>query len=288
MRSLLTSLAGAIALATAASPAPAATIGVTITAGGFAPKDVTIQVGDTVTWTNADVSVHQIQATNGSFLSPVLPNGQSFSVTFTSAGRVNYQDVNEKKLKGSVDVVTPVAATVSVTLAKATVLYGETTTLSGTVSTKAAGEPVTVLARAFGESALMQIGSLTTGVGGAWSLAVKPGIGTTYEARWKTATSAQVAVSVRPRVTLTQKPGGYFLTKVAPGMTGKTVFLQRWSVTLKVWITVKKAVLNASSTARIRWRPSKGDYKVRILLTAKQAVPGYLPGASPSRIYVRA
>ena len=287
MRRLLIALAAALSLAAAASPAPAATVGVTITAAGFSPKDVTVQIGDTVTWTNTDVSVHQIQATNGSFLSPVLSNGQSFSVTFTTAGRVNYQDVNEKKLKGTVDVVAPVAATVSMGITKSTVLFGETVALSGVVSTKAAGEPVAVFAQGAGEGAFAQIASLTTGVGGAWSFAVKPAIGTTYEARWKGVASVGLFLSVKPRVTLALRPGGVFLTRVSPGMTGKVVSLQRWSTSLRVWITVKKAKLGARSGARIVWRPAKGDYKVRVLLPAKQAGPGYLAGVSPARIYVR-
>ena len=287
VRRLIILVSASLALL-AASPAGAATVAVSITKDGFVPRDVTVQVGDTVTWTNSDTSVHQVQATNGAFLSPPLTNGQSFSYTFTSAGKVNYQDPNLKKLKGSVTAVAPAAASVSISVSKTTVLFGSAATLSGQISTGTAGEAVVVFGKAFGQSDFTQVASLTTGSGGAWSVAVKPSIGTTYEARWKGVASAQLAVSVRPRVTLAVKPGGLFVTSVAPGMTGKTVFLQRWSVTLKAWITVKKSKLGARSSSRIVWRPAKGDYKVRVLLPAKQAGPGYLAGVSAARIYVRA
>jgi len=77
MRRLLLGLVAALALG-ATAPAHAATVNVTITKDGFVPRDVTVQVGETVTWTNADASVHQVRATNGAFLSPPLTNGQIY------------------------------------------------------------------------------------------------------------------------------------------------------------------------------------------------------------------
>ena len=286
MRRLLIGLVAALALG-ATAPAHAATVNVSITKDGFVPRDVTVLVGDTVTWTNADAAVHQVQATNGAFLSPPLANGQSFSYTFASAGKVNYEDPNVKKYRGSVTAVAPAAATVSISASRAVVLFGSDATLSGQVSTRAPGEAVVVFGKASGQGDFAQVASVTTGPDGAWSVAVKPAIGTTYEARWKGVASVGLFLSVKPRVTLALRPGGVFLTRVSPGMTGKVVSLQRWSTSLRVWITVKKANLGARSGARIVWRPAKGDYKVRILLPAKQAGPGYLAGTSPARIYVR-
>ena len=286
MRRLLIGLVVALALG-APAIAHAATVNVSITKDGFVPRDVTVQVGDTVTWTNADASAHQVRATNGAFLSPPLANGQSFSYTFASAGKVNYEDPNVKKYRGSVTAVAPAAATVSISASRAVVLFGSDATLSGQISARAPGEAVVVFGKASGQGDFAQVASLTTGPDGAWSVAVKPAIGTTYEARWKGVASVGLFLSVKPRVTLALRPGGVFLTRVSPGMTGKVVSLQRWSTSLRVWITVKKAKLGARSGARIVWRPAKGDYKVRIFLPAKQAGPGYLAGTSPARIYVR-
>ena len=65
-----------------------------VTAGGnsdtFSPKTLTIQVGDTVTWTNAG-GFHNVDATDGSFRNGDPASGWTYSHTFTSAGTVNYQ-----------------------------------------------------------------------------------------------------------------------------------------------------------------------------------------------------
>lgn len=283
VKKAVVALLAAVALV-AIGPGGAATVAVSITKDGFAPADVTVAVGDTVTWTNNDASARQVVANGGAFQSPVLSPGQTFSFTFTSAGRYAYRDAYSRKLRGTVEVTS--AGAVTLVAAKPAVLFGASTTLSGEVSTKAAGESVSIVAKPYGAGAFTPLATVTTTTGGAWSLAVKPTIGTAYEARWKSATSAQLTVNVKPRVTLSIR-SGVFSTRVAPARPGKTVLFQRWSTTLRQWLTVKRATLTASSTARVRWKPRRGDYKVRFLLPQKQAGPGYLAGQSPARIYVR-
>ena len=57
----------------------------------FSPKTLTIQVGDTVTWTNAG-GFHNVDATDGSFRNGNPSSSTwTFSHTFTAAGTVNYQ-----------------------------------------------------------------------------------------------------------------------------------------------------------------------------------------------------
>ncbi|MFD9887994.1 plastocyanin/azurin family copper-binding protein [Amycolatopsis sp. NPDC059027] len=58
----------------------------------FTPANVSIAVGDTVTWTNHDTAPHNIVITDGpeKFTSPTLQNGQTFSHTFTKAGTYSY------------------------------------------------------------------------------------------------------------------------------------------------------------------------------------------------------
>lgn len=76
--------------ATFASPAPVrgATHTVEIGDGFFSPASLSVQVGDTVTWTNVDDSPHTV--TSGAFVSGNLDAGQSFSFTFTEAGTFGY------------------------------------------------------------------------------------------------------------------------------------------------------------------------------------------------------
>jgi plastocyanin len=56
----------------------------------YSPATVTINVGDTVTWTNNGAAPHSATADDGSFDTGVFTGGQSRSETFTTAGDVPY------------------------------------------------------------------------------------------------------------------------------------------------------------------------------------------------------
>ena len=80
---------------------------VTIAKLAYSPKTVTVQTGATVTWTNNDTVVHNVQSTNGpgltapttsTFASKLLNPGQSFSFTFTKAGTYYYECTIHKTL----------------------------------------------------------------------------------------------------------------------------------------------------------------------------------------------
>src|SRR5215203_5910222 len=91
-------LAGAVALLVAA-PAPARTaktLAVDISKAGFVPASPSIQVGDSITWTNKDTATHQVVCANCPFTSPVLATGQTFTFTFTKAGTFATALTNQK------------------------------------------------------------------------------------------------------------------------------------------------------------------------------------------------
>ena len=56
----------------------------------FAPATLTVKVGGTVTWTNRDEEPHTVAANDGSFHSPGMGTGATFSHTFASAGTFDY------------------------------------------------------------------------------------------------------------------------------------------------------------------------------------------------------
>lgn len=73
------------------TPAPAATtVSVAISGFKFAPATITINKGDTVTWTNNDSAPHTVTGDNGGPSSGQLSKGQSYSYTFTAAGTFPY------------------------------------------------------------------------------------------------------------------------------------------------------------------------------------------------------
>lgn len=56
----------------------------------FTPQTLEIPVGTTVTWTNSDTTQHTATASDGSFDSGILAQGDSFSFTFDTPGTYDY------------------------------------------------------------------------------------------------------------------------------------------------------------------------------------------------------
>ncbi len=111
----------------AIAPALSATKPVDITQAGFTPNKVTVDFGDTVTWTNKDAGSHQVLADQMAFpTSPVLAANQTYSYTFQRSGSFGYRDALNTKRRGTVTV----RQGVSLTAAPAAVAYRKATTLS--------------------------------------------------------------------------------------------------------------------------------------------------------------
>ncbi len=73
----------------------------------FSPEDLTINVGDTVTWTNDDDSPHTVTADDDQFNSGNMGEGATWSYTFTEAGTYDYHCNYHGSMTGSVTVVNP-------------------------------------------------------------------------------------------------------------------------------------------------------------------------------------
>jgi plastocyanin len=78
--------------AASATGSPAAVVGdqVSIDNFAFAPATLTVKAGSTVTWTNHDEEPHTVAASDGSFHSPGMGTGATFSHTFPTAGKFDY------------------------------------------------------------------------------------------------------------------------------------------------------------------------------------------------------
>jgi plastocyanin len=89
IRSFGASLAVAAALMFGGAPAHAETITVSIDNFTFAPNELKVKVGDTITWTNHDDIPHTVVSA-GKFRSKTLDTDNSFSFTFAAAGDYKY------------------------------------------------------------------------------------------------------------------------------------------------------------------------------------------------------
>jgi plastocyanin len=291
-------LALAIGLLVAA-PAPAKTVTVDISKLGFVPAAVTVQTGDSVTWTNKDTVNHQVVCANCSpaFTSPVLTPGQTHTATFTKVGKFTTVDPLNKNKKATV-TVTAAPAAVTLTAAPRALTYGNTTTISGTLSTGVANQKIDILAQPCGENAAKVVTTATTTTGGAYTYAAQPALQTNYEARYKpptgaTITTSAVSVTVRPTVKLSRVARGRFSVQViaAQSFVGKAVAFQRYVTAKRRWNTVKTVFLGTRAAAATplagttvssaAFRANlKSRLRVRAVLPPGQTAPCYLAAKS--------
>jgi plastocyanin len=82
-----TTLAATLALAAVGD---AATPRVQIKAFHFVPAALTVPVGTTVTWTNADEEAHTVTASDRAYTSTGLEHGETYAHRFTAPGTYTY------------------------------------------------------------------------------------------------------------------------------------------------------------------------------------------------------
>jgi plastocyanin len=235
---------GLLALAVfAVAPTFSATKGVEVTRGGFTPSKVTVDYGDTVTWTNRDNTSHQVVSDRGEFpASPVLTTNQTYAYTFMKSGSFGYRDAFNLKKRGTVVVRTGV----SIASAPELAVYGSSPTLSGLVSSGATGESVTVDGMQCGSTIFARVASVSSTAEGRWSSPVKPVVNTVYQAAWRNAKSVRLTQKVTPQFSFRRVRAHRFAVSVAAaqGFVGKYVVLQRYRAGKRMWKTVKRVRLS--------------------------------------------
>jgi plastocyanin len=99
-------MAAAAAVLLLAAPGLAGDVEVGVGHSRLEPAEITIGVGDTVTWTNRDAMPggHSVAAEDGSFESPALGVGESFRHTFTTPGTVRYAIQEHPETQGTIVV----------------------------------------------------------------------------------------------------------------------------------------------------------------------------------------
>lgn len=71
----------------------------------FSPASLTIQVGDTVRWTNMGSFTHTVDSTDGGPLdSGDLGNGETYSYTFETEGTFPYECIYHGSMQGTITV----------------------------------------------------------------------------------------------------------------------------------------------------------------------------------------
>lgn len=84
---------------------PAQTHEINIQGFAFSPKELTIQVGDTIIWTNLDSTQHTVTSDSGTELdSEYLSKDETYSHTFTTVGNFAYHCIPHPSMKGTITV----------------------------------------------------------------------------------------------------------------------------------------------------------------------------------------
>jgi plastocyanin len=110
---ILAVLFGVLVVAGCTQQLPSGNVGnqtgneVRISGFAFIPQSITIQKGQTVTWTNEDAVIHQIAADPGQpeisdFSSPNMNRGDTYSYTFSEAGAWAYHCNIHPSMKGTI------------------------------------------------------------------------------------------------------------------------------------------------------------------------------------------
>ena len=285
MRRPLLIAASLLAMLVVAPAASAATKTVSIKRSSFSPATVGITAGDTIRWRNDDTRHHQVVSTTGTFASPVLAPGRSYSFTFEVAGTYRYRDALVPTSVGAVKVAgAPPAVTLATSLQQ--ISYGTRITLSGQINSKKAGENVQLSYLAYAQGSEAVLATVITGADGLFSFNVTPKILTTYRATWKGASSLPVQTAIAPAISFGRLNG--FVTRVYAGrsMARKQVQLQRFS-SFGQWVTIKRVSLDLDSRARFRVELPMGANRLRIAMSVNQAGAGYLAAFSPEIVYRR-
>lgn len=286
MRKLILALAAVVTLAVAGPAGAAVTKTINIYGSTFSPKAATITEGDTVTWVNRDNANHQILADRGQFVSAVLRPNQKYSFTFNAAGTYTYKDELHPKLTGSIKV-NGAPPTLTFAASSQYIVYGDKATLSGLVSNHKGGESVTIYYQPYPQPNLILRATVLTAADGSFSFIVAPQIATSYQAAWKGAYATPTSIQVQPKVTLGRNNGWIIHAAAGASFNGKAVQLQRLNTVTGQWVTLKKVILNAKSSARVVLSPKlpKGLNQLRVTMSVNQAGAGFLGAISPTVKY---
>ncbi len=252
----------------------------------FSPKSVTITAGDTITWVNKDNDTHQVYADKGQYVSPVLKTNQKWSFTFQAAGTYNYKDELHPKITATI-IVKGAPPTLTLAASQAYSVFGDDLTLSGIVSNHKAGEQVTIFYQPYPQPNMIERTVVLTTTGGVYSFAISPQILTTYQASWDGAYATPTTVQVQPKLSIGRDGGWILHASAGRSFAGKAVQFQRLNTLTGQWVTLKRVLLNARSSAKIAVTLPKGMNHLRLAMSVNSAGAGFLGAMSPELNWVQ-
>jgi plastocyanin len=271
----------------AAGYAVGAGVGVTLTASGPQPETVTINWGDTVTYSNGDSVAHGITIPRAEVASPSIPPGGIFEHVFDARGG-NYNFVQQGTRNHAGRVVVRVDGTASLRGTPTVVPFGKALTLSGQSSFP--GKPVVIRGREAGAGGEWKnVFTLTAGPDGAFSVRTRPQIGSRYQARVAAdqISSRTIDVAVRPAIGIALSrraaPAGTTITvtgKIRPASAVDRADLSGYDTRQKRWVILASQPVTKTGKVAFRLKVEEGSTRLRISARRASTSAGYTPAES--------
>jgi len=285
MKRALLLLIAVLAVAGAASAASAqktASTTITVTATGFAPDDVRVQPGDTVTWKNNDTKAHSVVSDTGLFRSQAIAPGQTYSRQFEVESSYSYHDGTNTASTGAVNVL---AKNVSIGLTHLRVVYKGAVRIFGSIPNEATGEVVTLHFAPYRGTPFTK--DVVTEQGG-YEYTYHPSISTEVYATWSGTTSAAAPrIGVRPLVvfrTLNAAQNRFLVRVRAARSYGRNLVRIQRQNQRGVWLTTLRIQLNAHGQKRFTGKFPFGTTKAQATVPKH---PGYMAGFSTIKLVRR-
>ena len=243
------------AVAVVALLAPAASAGmdvgvgrgarVTVESGSYAPARIAVVTGDTVTWSVVS-RFHTVSADDGSWSSPRLFIGDSYSHQFNGPGVVTYYCMIHAFMHGEVDV-----SDVLLDPAIAQAAPKRPYPLTGRA---ALADGTTLSIEADTGDGFARAGTAVVGADGTFTTTVYPATTTTYRAVSGMTASPPIVLRVLDRTVvisdLRRGRRDYLSVRVTPSSPGSTVVVQLHLRERFGWWPQEQARLNTASRAR--------------------------------------
>jgi hypothetical protein len=244
---------------------------VSLTAAGPQPAAITVETGQTVTWTNGDSVTHTLASRSAGIVQTPLAPGARYERAFAAPGVFAYRDTAAQSLRGSVIVILPpIRGPLTLVARPATVWYGQRVVLAG--RSPLASQAVTLEQHVRGVRGWRPVpslpGALVASATGAFAVAaLVPHVNTSYRASagGGRVVSREVAVSVRPRLALVSSARraatGSMVrlrARLVPARAAARVALLRRSARRGGWVRHEiRAVRRGVAVFRWRVRPGR-------------------------------
>jgi plastocyanin len=221
----------------------------------FEPARLTALVGDTVTWTNSGIVIHDVRSAAGGFDSGLLAPGESFSLTLTTQGAYPYVCSIHPFMQGELDVYA-----IALSAPSEAVHPGESATLSGLAP---AGTAEVTIVAVGADGAGVPVGVAAAGEDGSFRFTVFPSGPTEYRAVSGELESPTALVSVSAAVYLrrVRAAGRAVVLEVStsPAQAGAPVVLERYAPERFTWVQRGSRAASTPTRRLLPIRPQAPD-----------------------------